>query len=570
MFQKIVWLTVTVLLTLMFSMVINAANPRITFTNARSEGTALYISKKVTCSEPGVPISTKDPFFFHLKLDGTIAGELEYRLFQNGTEVFNYNGVLTTQKQENQIPVPFLTDRNGGFTLKAEESACFEDMKAGVFYEISETPASNYTQIEPIGGTAAIGTLTAEGESVIFHNLYSPSLPEETDSTVLEIKKDIAIPYGYELPQTPDFTFHVKIKDKNWSGKPFTIMDTKSQKVVTSGITDDNGCFSMKGGCTARLEGIPAGADYEIAETDTEGWRSVSSTNTQGETVSPVTAVRFTNAEASFVVTKQMSNSAKTEDSFLFELKKNEEVWADAEYYLYKTSGSLLDTEKHKTDAAGKFSLYPEQAAVFTGVLPGTVYSVKEDTTPGYSQTLPENGGYFDKTVSDSVEILPFVNHYEASLSLKLSLIKIGEDKNPLSGAVFELYTDKELTPSQLLETAVSSETGIAEFGELTPGTYYVKEAVSPNGYQLLVNPLKITLAKDSIIVNDKVYNGTDESAAAYFKDTADGRTACITIYNHKGFSLPITGGKGIGLHILFSMVGAAVLSWFFQKKCSC
>lgn len=558
-FQKIIGTAAAALLILMPSFTAKAETPRITFTNSPIQGTALYVTKKVICRDEGIRIPSEDSFLFRLKLNGAAVKNLEYHLYRDGTEVFNL---------ENKLPVPFFTDRNGYFALKAEETACFRDMEAGVYYEISESPVSNYTQTEPKGNTASVGTLTKEGASVTFQNLYAPPLPEQSDYTSIEIQKDIAFPYGYELPQTPDFSFRVKIKEKDWCRKPVTILENQSKKIVSSGLTDDKGCFLMKGGCTARLEGIPTGADYEITETDTDGWRKVSNANTKGETTSPVTSVHFTNTEASFVVSKQMDDFSKNNTSFPFELKKSGGAWADAEYYLYNRSGTLLDREKHKTDALGKFSLHSEQSAVFIGAVPGTDYSVMELPVFEYIPVIPQNGGYSDKTVSDSIEILPFVNHYELSTALNLHLIKKGENEVPLSGAVFELYTDKELT--QLIETAVSSETGVTRFDELKPGTYYVKEAVSPNGYQLFVNPLKISLTKDSITINDKVYNGTDESSAAYFKDTADGRTVYVTVYNYKGFSLPVTGGRGVGLHILFSMAGAAVLSWLFQKKCSC
>lgn len=416
---RYVCMTAAILMLFLSSKAVNAATPRLTFTNTRAENISLYITKEVTCKDPQMTAPTEDSFLFYLKLNQTAAKEREYHLFRNGQELFNYGGILTAVKQEGQLPTAFVTDQNGGFSLRGGETACFEDLTSGTSYEISESPTEDYLQTEPRGGTAAIGTITAEGASVTFHNLYVVSPPKESESTILEIRKDIVFPYGYELPQTPEFAFHVQIKGVSWSNKPFTILDEKSERVLFSGFTDDSGCFAMKGGCFARFEEVPADADYEVTEESVSGWRKIAESNTRGATVTPVTTISFTNTETSFVVTKQMSDSSTVKIPFLFKLRKDGKPWADAEYYLYKKSGIQIDAEKHTTNAEGKFFLFPEQAAVFTGADAGTVYSVTELVQSGYTLTVPVGSpGYLNKIVSDSVEVLPFVNHYEFSLPI--------------------------------------------------------------------------------------------------------------------------------------------------------
>lgn len=415
--HKYVCITASALLLFLSSFVVQAAIPRLTFTNTHAENIALYITKEVTCREVPMTAPAEDTFFFSLKLNHMAARELNYRLFRDGQEVYNYGGSLTTDKQEHQLPTAFITDQNGGFTLKATESAIFENLPPGTFYEITETPTEGYRQIEPKGGTPAVGTLTEEGASVIFRNLYERDITEESDSVILEIQKDIAFPYGYDEPQSPDFRFQVYIKGVPWSNKPFAITDEKNGRIVAYGETDENGFFSMKGGCAARFEEIPVDTDYEVREENVDGWRKVVESHTIGATVSPVTTVNFTNTETSFVVTKQMTDSSAVKIPFLFKLNKGSDPWAGAEYYLYKKSGVLLDTKKHKTNTEGKFFLFPGQAAIFTGAGIGTVYSVMESPETGYYMTVPTNSsGYLNKVVSDSIEVLPFVNHYEFSL----------------------------------------------------------------------------------------------------------------------------------------------------------
>lgn len=64
----------------------------------------------------------------------------------------------------------------------------------------------------------------------------------------------------------------------------------------------------------------------------------------------------------------------------------------------------------------------------------------------------------------------------------KLTFTKVKKDeKTPLPGAVFKLYTDDTCTTE--LKTATSGADGKVTFDKLFPGTYYMKEVQAPNGY---------------------------------------------------------------------------------------
>ncbi len=63
-----------------------------------------------------------------------------------------------------------------------------------------------------------------------------------------------------------------------------------------------------------------------------------------------------------------------------------------------------------------------------------------------------------------------------------LTFTKVKKDnKTPLSGAIFKLYTDDTCTTE--FKTATSGEDGTVRFDQLFPGTYYMKEVQAPNGY---------------------------------------------------------------------------------------
>lgn len=64
----------------------------------------------------------------------------------------------------------------------------------------------------------------------------------------------------------------------------------------------------------------------------------------------------------------------------------------------------------------------------------------------------------------------------------KLTFTKVKKDeKTPLPGAVFKLYTDDTCTTE--LKTATSGADGTVTFDKLFPRTYYMKEVQAPNGY---------------------------------------------------------------------------------------
>lgn len=197
---------------------------------------------------------------------------------------------------------------------------------------------------------------------------------------------------------------------------------------------------------------------------------------------------------------------------------------------------------------------------------PNEVYAVFGD------QSLPDTKGTPDSTVN-----------YTGLLELK----KQGKTKEgtmvALKGAEFKVYKDPEgieqaplityLTDAQglitgernpvLSEVAVTDQNGIARFGGLGAGTYYIRETRAPEGYMRLKNAIKVEVEirpSDPAAEGKKPQfsytvtgNGVESNAVTV---DATGKVM-ITITNTRGFLLPTTGGMGV---VPFVIIGVLLL----------
>ena len=146
-----------------------------------------------------------------------------------------------------------------------------------------------------------------------------------------------------------------------------------------------------------------------------------------------------------------------------------------------------------------------------------------------------------------------------------------GDDsgKKALSGAVFALYKEPSAgasVPEVLAgegRSLTTDSSGQLLFERLDAGTYYLKETRAPEGYSLLTNPIKVeilpnaSLNADGVqIVSDGTFrvrvdgkevdvNGSGSDKNRTMKLPSAG-LAVLAAGNHKGFTLPATGGRGI------------------------
>ena len=155
----------------------------------------------------------------------------------------------------------------------------------------------------------------------------------------------------------------------------------------------------------------------------------------------------------------------------------------------------------------------------------------------------------------------------------KIPVSKVDGDGTKLADAQFSLFKKETCTAADVISvvdkgsniynvctkndsnsdhthiTVITTDsTGAFEIRGLEKGTYYLKEIKAPAGYNLLTDPIKVTIGDNGAITIYKNDEGTTSS------ETAD----VVTVVNLKGSTLPETGG--IGTTIFYVAGGVLVV----------
>lgn len=543
--------------------------PTVTFTNVEKDAPSLYITKEVKNASEDYPAPEEDTFTFTLSLDGTLVFELKYR-------VFDATGKEVSQK-DGKTPIPYKTDGSGTFTLKAGQTAVFEEVGNGTAYVVTEIGKDNYIQTKPAGGVAAVGTVGPKGSVVEFENLYISDEEDQTmETTTLVVQKSISFPAGYTPWEVKDFTFYLAVDGKALVDMPYTVTNTADDSTVEKRRTDKNGYFKLGGGQTATFEEVLANKDYIVEEKELpDAWRVIGNGQKKGATKAPITFVTFSNVSASFGVTKSMEDSTHPEEEFIFELTKEDgTAWDGAQYYLYNTAtGTLVDNEIRSTED-GRFQLRAGQTAIFIGIAEKTIYSVKEIIeNDDYSQVIPKDiEGYVRKEVSNSVEILPFINQSmktDRVLTVKKTVESMSK-QNPSEGDVFQFQILRRKNPTEDYTPVAGADYSIqvgtsqrtyraddegmfyiqadqtARFAALLPGDYKIIEISDETGHY---EPKE----KEYVKKEGYIKEGTLE-------DNKPLQFTFINLY----WQVPPTGIKALSTvwKVLIGVAGAALLAF--------
>ena len=191
------------------------------------------------------------------------------------------------------------------------------------------------------------------------------------------------------------------------------------------------------------------------------------------------------------------------------------------------------------------------------------------------------------KEVEDEAEVYSFGIQVE-----KFDGDSDAVSKTKLAGAQFELYKEAQtpgasaaLSQAPYRAAVETDASGLADFRGLDAGTYYLKEVRAPHGYSLLMNPIKVEIIPDSSqgannqaqVINSGNFTVEVNDVTVSTQETSEGvtrilnaanreGTVIVAAANHRGFSLPATGGKGIILILLIAAAGLVVITFLFVR----
>lgn len=196
-----------------------------------------------------------------------------------------------------------------------------------------------------------------------------------------------------------------------------------------------------------------------------------------------------------------------------------------------------------------------------------------EETKPAWGYTA--EGGYLNDDTGNSVSAdggvirldvtqemsggageLSGGNYYtkeEVPQYCSVTLYKKGGDGSALAGAEFTLeIKNPETGEYDVLTTGTSDANGKVVFDELVFGDYRIVETETINGYNLLKEPIEITLpysSEDGYTDSDPTFS---QDGYDYYCDVT------FTIYNDSIPSLPMAGADGISV---IPVLGASILA---------
>ena len=204
------------------------------------------------------------------------------------------------------------------------------------------------------------------------------------------------------------------------------------------------------------------------------------------------------------------------------------------------------------------------------------------------------------------------------AFTYKINALKINNHDTKLEGAIFRLYSDKDLQNEVYLKKTntgynvinrdsvggndhtggtrpaeatdmVSNTEGVFTIFGLDQGTYYLSEVQAPDGYRRIEDPIVITITptfttdRDNYVAGQGATDSTLKSltATAYIKQFLSGLwkdntenlttnvedgSANITVVNTVGTKLPITGSNGIVVAVGLA-IGLSALGMVANKK---
>lgn len=406
----------------------------------------------------------------------------------------------------------------GTYTYEVTESGS----ALGVTNDSEATKSFTFTVTDNGDGTLSVSP-SSDDAVFEFTNEYKTGELDITKTVVNEVSES----------DTTKFTFTVEITDaegKAVEGEfPYTIGSTEG--TITSG-----GTLQLAGGETAKITGIPDGANYKVTETEVSGYTADKTEATGTISADAPAEAAFTNtygvdpttfelkASKTLEVKKPANNPPDISRKFTFTI-----TGADAETPLPE------NTSVTNPDGAGGEATFGEIEFTKPGTYQYTI--TEEGNVPGVTNgtlsynvkiEVTDNGdGTMSVEVIEGDVVTAFTNTYKvtpAELEEGFKVTKSIEGTTLAAGAFEFEVTGAAPLPDPA--TATNDADGNVEFSKITydePGTYTytIKEVnAGKSGYTYDDNEVKVTVeVKDNgegELVAEVSYEGEKEFINTY------------------------------------------------------
>lgn len=453
-------------------------------------------------------ISSWDDFFLHIvQVEGATAENVSQKAYDYVASLKGANVVNFAKKASDWVK----SQENFGASLKHEAIAA---ANGNTYTATINNLSYGYYVVSPAAGST--DTTTKRGTDAMLLNVKnSTAVEQDLKSTYPTIQKtvkngtDDKKHNSVEIGDTVDFKLASTVPDMTeyTNGYTFKFTDTLSKGLTLNG-TAEGGTFAptVKIGDTTLTKDLDYTATY-TTDSDT------------GKTALEVNMMNFKNLhqnDAGKAITVEYSAT----------LNKDAEVGSTG----------------NQNDAKIEYSNDP--ASNGTG-------TTKEDKTYTY-------------TFNFDIEKVNAVDHNDKLKGAQFELQRENGTKINLvkvSDGVFRPAKGTETVADD--KTVVTDNNGKLQFTGLKEGTYKVKEIKAPTGYNLLKDPITVTISatydeNTGILESWKVNNAN-----------AQGTTVpVITVENNKGVTLPETGGMGT---VLFTVFGVAIVAlgatWYVKSN---
>lgn len=385
--------------------------------------------------------------------------------------------------------------------------------------------------------------------------------------------------------------FDLMVKDGDGWSKATTLVESKTGEYTLP--TNAQGYYSYN---------LQIGKTYKIVETSAPtgvvntGWESEEFTYSNA-------GAKYTYTCSNEIPTGEI-RVVKTDSMVGFTLKGAVFEITAAEDITYSLNGTTY-TRYHKGDVVGEMTTDAEGVASLGGLYYGT-YVVTETKAPdGYHILIPS----FTATVKSPEDYKPTTIYPSASIGVtsydvestvngeaqvenrpklaQLTVHKTGQGNQDLSGIKLQLFDsegkvvqwklqedgtyaamlpqDGTWIPADETDTLITSDNGRVELVNIPYGTYTLREIQTEAGYQLLPNPVTITLPYE--LSGEKDTSGGEVYYSGntnfYYHLTYDLRNTLV-------YRLPATGGYVtwiIGIGVAMVALGITIIVYCTKRK---